>query len=88
MRIYNGEWTLYSILEQVSQPQTKDIDLKKLNEIVSRIPTHEIRKRRKKMDMFFEEVLVDADPNRGINFVNLLQILAQYNVLKNRDGLE
>lgn len=85
MGVYYGEWTVSRINEEVYKP---DVNLKRLNEVISRMPGHEFRKRRVKLDMFYSEVMADADPDRGIDFLNLFLILAQYNVLKNREGLE
>ena len=39
------------------------------------------------MNMFYEEVLVSADPDRGISFNTLLMILAHYKVINDNKSL-
>jgi len=67
--------------------QSVEIDLKKLNEKLSHLPVEEIRQRRIRRNMFCEEVLVSADPDRGIAFTALLMILAQHKVINDNKSL-
>lgn len=67
--------------------QNLKIDLKKLNEKLSYLPVEEVRQRRIRRNMFCEEVLVSADPDRGIAFTALLMILAQHKVINDNKSL-
>ncbi|KAH0551448.1 hypothetical protein GP486_007337 [Trichoglossum hirsutum] len=101
MRIYDGEFTVGRILEDCrvdpataarrntdSAPGIVDgVNLVALRRRLSQIPVHEIRRRRKKFNIFFEEVLVSADPDRGISFTSVLMILAHYNVISDNKSL-
>ena len=101
MRIYEGENTVQSILEDCRQDPAsaggtssasskvvEGIDLEKLARRMSRIPVHEIRRRRHRYKMFYEEVLVSADPDRGISFTSVLMILAHYKVINDSKSLK
>lgn len=57
------------------------IDLKKLNERLARLDVPKIRERRRRFNIFFEEVMVSADPERGISFTTVLMVLAHYNII-------
>ncbi|KAI4729071.1 hypothetical protein E4T49_03176 [Aureobasidium sp. EXF-10728] len=100
MRIYDGDFTVSNIIADcTSRPHRahplgldgpKDgpqIDLEKLNERLSEIPVLEIQRRRKRMNIFYEEVLVSADPDRGVEFNSLLMILAHYKVINDNKSL-
>jgi hypothetical protein len=39
------------------------------------------------MDLFYTEILMSADPDRGVSFLSVLRILAQYNIVKDETGL-
>lgn len=100
MGIYDGDYSVRSILEDC-QPQSRDfprssvrsgrliegVDLAMLNERLSTIPIAEIRQRRARMNIFYQEILVSADPDRGISFTSLLMILAHYNVINDTKSL-
>ncbi|PNS19004.1 hypothetical protein CAC42_6099 [Sphaceloma murrayae] len=100
MRIYDGDFTVTNIIHDCSRnphettttalntaKRTPDIDLDKLNERLNELPTDEIRKRRQRMNQFYEEVLVSADPDKGIEFNALLMILAHYKVINDNRSL-
>jgi hypothetical protein len=97
MRIYDGEFTVGSILDECrlqprdsTLPRNKgsdEVDLKKLGSIVNRIPVDTVRLRRQRLNTFYEEVLVSADPDRGISFSGCLMILAHYNVINDSQSL-
>ena len=98
MRIYDGDFTVRRLIEHcsVSRPiselpidgrEVYDIDIKKLNERMAELPLDEIRRRRARMNIFYEEVLVSADPDRGIAFNSLLMILAHYKVINDNRSL-
>jgi hypothetical protein len=75
-------------LDGASGFEPVQIDLAKLNAKLNEIPVEEIRKRRSRMNTFYEEVLVSADPDRGIAFGALLMILAHYKVINDNRSLK
>jgi len=91
MRIYDGDFTVGRIKEDCSvQPDdppspnrrvVDGIDLDKLAERVNQIPVAEIRQRRERMNVFYQEVLLTAEPERGIPFTAVLFLLTHYNVI-------
>lgn len=91
MRIYDGDFTVGRIKEdcsvQVDDPPNPKrrvvagIDLDKLAERVNQIPVAEIRQRRERMNVFYQEVLLTAEPDRGIPFTAVLFLLTHYNVI-------
>ena len=98
MRIYDGDFTVARLVEDCSKPRRQsvlgeghdeppEIDLKKLNARLSELPVDAIRKRRRRMNAFYEEVLVSSDPDKGISFTTLLMILAHYNVINDNKSL-
>ncbi|EXJ92665.1 hypothetical protein A1O3_01217 [Capronia epimyces CBS 606.96] len=97
MRIYDGDFTVRSIKEDCSvQPGdpvrpgvrvVDGIDLDKLAERVNQIPVAEIRRRRERMNVFYQEVMLTADPDRGIPFTACLFLLAHYNVITDSRSL-
>lgn len=99
MRIYDGDFTVSRIIEDCSKPspdhglplegrkQTPEIDLNRLNDRLSELPIDEIRRRRSRMNRFFEEMLNGSDPDRGIHFTSLLITLAHYKVINDNKSL-
>lgn len=100
MRIYDGDFTVRNILEGCRRKphratplnfdgpaDTPEIDLERLNDRLAGLPVEEIRRRRARMNTFYEEVLVSADPDRGIEFNGLLMILAHYKVINDNKSL-
>ena len=100
MRIYHGDYTVGRILEDsrrdptVAQsnstytPRVTDkVDLDLLSRRISEIPVQEIRRRRQILNTFYEEVLVSADPDRGISFTSVLMILVHYKVINENKSL-
>lgn len=102
MRIYDAEDSVHQILEDVrnEQPsarhmsigttggQSTGIDLRKLNERLSHIDVERVRERRRRFDIFYEEVMVSAEPDRGISFTTVLMIIAHYNVINDSKSLK
>lgn len=96
MRIYDGDFTVSNILDDVlphlshraaalaldgtslrhsmhpdgikKRPMDTPIDLDALNARMSEIPIEEIRRRRRRMNTFYEEVLVSADQTGVLSF--------------------
>ncbi|CAI7660877.1 unnamed protein product [Penicillium glandicola] len=116
MRIYEGEFSVGSILEKcridphrnsmasyarnsmvsLAEPRqsmgpnsrvSSGVDIEVLSRIISQIPVHSIRERRRRLNTFYEEVLVSADPDRGISFHQCLMILAHHNVISDSKSL-
>ena len=63
------------------------LDLDKLGERLRHIPLEEIQHRRQRMEVFYQEMLLSADPDRGISFSTCLMILAHYNVIEDSRSL-
>ncbi|MCJ1468760.1 calcium channel protein [Pseudocyphellaria aurata] len=102
MRIYDGEHSVNRILEDCSVEirgsetpagvvhgidRAKGIDLARLNNRISTINVPDIRRRRERMELFFQEIMVSANVDRGINFTSCLMILAHYNVISDTKSL-
>jgi voltage-dependent calcium channel len=100
MRIYEGDFTVRNIMEdcsaqpgetgaeQVQHRRVVDgIDLDKLAERLRHIPVEEIRQRKQRMEVFYQEMMLSADPERGISFSSCLMILAHYNVIEDSRSL-
>ncbi|TAQ88335.1 hypothetical protein B7494_g3339 [Chlorociboria aeruginascens] len=100
MRIYTHEDSIRRILEDVqSQPTSgrinsistasaaSGVDLKALNARVAKIDRRAVRDSRARYNLFFEEIMVSADPDRGISFTTVLMILAHYNVISDNKSL-
>ncbi|KAL9018285.1 MAG: hypothetical protein Q9185_004388 [Variospora sp. 1 TL-2023] len=97
MRIYDGDHSVNSILADCkvdtrgmdSPPPgvVQGVDLDALNRRLATIDVAEIRRRRKKMELFFQEIMVSADVDRGINFTSCLMILAHYNIISDGKSL-
>ncbi|OAA39161.1 cation channel family protein [Metarhizium rileyi] len=94
MRIYQPEDSISQILEDVREESKSarhlsvattnfysDIDIDRLNQRLARLDVERIRERRRRFKIFFGEVLVSADPDRGIAFTDVLLILAHYNII-------
>ncbi|KAE8355547.1 Ion transport protein-domain-containing protein [Aspergillus coremiiformis] len=98
MRIYDDEFTIGRILEECrvdgrDSPPTHrrvvdGVDLDKMAKILRRIPVDEVRGRRQRLKTFYEEVLVSAEPVRGISFHSCLMILAHHNVINDSKSLK
>jgi len=98
MRIYAGsDQSVHRILEgckvetrgnETPPPGViHGIDLDAMNAQLSKIDVADIRRRRDRMEIFFQEVMVSAHPDRGINFTSCLMILAHYNVISDSKSL-
>ncbi len=96
MRIYDGEFTVGKLLEDCRQaPGDNDapgrvvegVNLDQLAQRISRVPVAEIRRRRQRLNVFYEEILVSADVDRGISFTSVLMILAHYKVINDNKSL-
>jgi len=101
MRIYDEEDSVRRILEDVqvqtpairgnsvaSASQVIGIDLNALNQRIAQIDAKKVRQRRHRYNIFYQEVMVSADPDRGISFNTVLMILAHYNVINDTKSLK
>ena len=99
MRIYEDDYTVRNILDDCSinprdsfQVHTAGrivhgVDLDRLNNRLNSIPVADIRRKRARMNVFYEEIMVSADPDRGISFTSCLMTLAHYNVIEDSKSL-
>ncbi|KAI2635172.1 ion transporter [Xylaria nigripes] len=101
MRIYGPEDSVSRILEDVrghdqeNQRHTSMITLsdvtgihvKKLNARLALIDVAKVRERRRRYNIFYEEVMVSADAERGISFTTVLMIMAHYNIISDSKSL-
>ncbi|OCK85943.1 hypothetical protein K432DRAFT_421393 [Lepidopterella palustris CBS 459.81] len=99
MRIYDGDFTVRRLIEDCrvtrrlselpveGHDPVAEIDLEKLNRRLAELPREDIRRRRARMNTFYEEVLVSSDPDKGIAFNALLMILAHYKVINDNKSL-
>ncbi|KAH7326761.1 Ion transport protein-domain-containing protein [Stachybotrys elegans] len=102
MRIYDPEDSISRILEDVREEDSKanrhmsitakggndSIDINKLKERLAQIDSEKIRQRRHRFNVFYDEVMVTADPDRGIGFTSVLMILAHYNIITDSKSLK
>ncbi|KAI9734913.1 MAG: calcium channel protein [Cirrosporium novae-zelandiae] len=96
MRIYDPDWSVRSILEDCQAPRREStmnhrivegVDLDRLTTRLAHLPIYEVRRRRERMNIFYEEMLVSADKDKGISFTALLMIIAHYNVISDQKSL-
>lgn len=96
MRIYDGDFTVRNLVEDCSvqlgdstanRRIVAGIDLDMLNARLNAIPLQEIRARRTQMEIFYQEMLLSADSEKGISFTSCLMILAHYNVISDSKSL-
>lgn len=98
MRIYDGDHTVRRILDdckvdvqRMDHPPPgviEGVNIAKLNQRLASIDVPEIRRRRKVMELFFQEIMVSADVDRGINFTSCLMILAHYKIISDGKSLK
>jgi hypothetical protein len=101
MRIYEPEDSIHRILEdvQLQAPNSRTasiattsaatgIDLQKLNTRIAQIDGKKVQERRRIYNIFYEEVMVSADLDRGISFLSVLMILAHYNIISDNKSLK
>ncbi|KAK6586310.1 hypothetical protein PZA11_001367 [Diplocarpon coronariae] len=100
MRIYPHEHSVGRILEDlqtvptaarhmsISSSSTPSINVRALNKRLTHIDVQAIQRSRARYNLFFEEVMVSADVDRGISFTTVLMILAHYNVISDNKSLK
>lgn len=100
MRIYPPEHSVHSILDDIrgDMPASRHgsisttsalggVNIKSLNARLDEIDIVTVRERRRKYNIFYEEVMVSADPDKGISFTTVLMILAHYNIINDSKSL-
>lgn len=101
MRIYTHENSVRQILEDIREatPPSRhasistatilgnDINVNSLNRRIDEIDVSVVRERRRRYNLFYEEVMVSADPDKGISFTTVLMILAHYNIINDSKSL-
>ena len=102
MRIYGPEDSVHQIMDDVRNDANKaarhtsiattsgysDLDIGKLNNRLAQLDVTKIRERRRRFNIFYEEVLVSADPDKGITFTSVLMILAHYKIINDSKSLK
>ncbi|SPN97819.1 related to voltage gated Ca2+ channel [Cephalotrichum gorgonifer] len=64
------------------------VDLDKLNERLSHLDVARVRERRRRFNIFYEEMMVSADVDKGISFTNVMMTIAHYNVINDSKSLK
>ncbi|XMA11365.1 hypothetical protein WAI453_004156 [Rhynchosporium graminicola] len=102
MRIYPHEHSVRRILEDIQPEPTSGrvmsisstsaavtgVSLRALNSRLNQIDAKAIQRSRTRYNLFYEEVMVSADVDRGISFTAVLMILAHYNVISDNKSLK
>ncbi|KAI0404915.1 ion transporter [Xylaria palmicola] len=101
MRVYEPEDSVSRILEDVrggdqgpgrhasiaTASDLSGVDIRKLNERLSMIDIEGVRARRRRYNIFYEEIMVSADLDRGISFTTVLMTMAHYNIISDSKSL-
>ncbi|KAI0172029.1 Ion transport protein-domain-containing protein [Hypoxylon sp. FL1284] len=100
MRIYDAEDSIRQILEDVrnddahmrhsSLANTSNLgglNIKMLNERLANIDVRKVQERRRRFNIFYEEIMVSADPVQGISFTTVLMIMAHYKIISDSKSL-
>ncbi|KAI0387275.1 Ion transport protein-domain-containing protein [Hypomontagnella monticulosa] len=101
MRIYDSEDSVRQILDDVRNDESSSmrhssiaaasglggVNIKKLNDRLAQIDVQKVRERRKRFNIFYEEVMVSADPVQGISFTTVLMIMAHYKIISDSKSL-
>lgn len=101
MRIYDSEDSVGQILDDIKTEEPPSsrhasiattsaldgIDIHRLNARLARIDIQKVQERRRRFNIFCEEVMVSADPDRGISFTGVLMIMAHYKIISDSKSL-
>ncbi|RYP62124.1 hypothetical protein DL771_009843 [Monosporascus sp. 5C6A] len=101
MRIYDADDSVRQILDDIRTEEAPPsrhasivtasavdgVDIRRLNERLAQIDVHQVRERRRRYNIFCEEVMVSADADRGISFTTVLMILAHYKIISDNKSL-
>ncbi|KAI2616587.1 Ion transport protein-domain-containing protein [Hypoxylon sp. NC1633] len=100
MRIYDSEDSVRQILEDIRSDETPmrhssiatasnlgGVNIQRLNERLAQIDVRKVQERRRRFNIFYEEVMVSADPVQGISFTTVLMIMAHYKIISDSKSL-
>lgn len=98
MRIYEEPFTVHEILRKARVEQrsstgrtlrvVEGINLNTLNKCIAEIPKQKIQKQRQIYTLFYEECLVSADKDYGVEFGTVLLVLAHYKIINDNKSLK
>ncbi|TQS36328.1 hypothetical protein Golomagni_03227 [Golovinomyces magnicellulatus] len=95
IKIYPPEHSIRQILKDVNQASVRTpvnaasgLDLMELNRRISMIDPEAVRQSRNQFNLFYEEIMVSADTDRGISFTTFLMVLAHYRVIHDNKSLK
>jgi voltage-dependent calcium channel len=96
MRVYEGDYTIRALMEDCTVEPGEvykrrrvidGIDIDLLNARLRHIPIEDVRMKKQRMEVFYQEMMLSADPDLGISFKNTLMTLAHYNVIEDSRSL-
>ncbi|OTB03084.1 hypothetical protein M426DRAFT_61041 [Hypoxylon sp. CI-4A] len=100
MRIYDSEDSVHQILDDIRTDETPmrhssmasasnlgGVDIKRLNDRLANIDVRKVQEQRRRFNIFYEEVMVSADPIQGISFTTVLMIMAHYKIISDSKSL-
>lgn len=100
MRIYPPEDSVRQVLDDVREERPSSrhasistanqhghVNLHRLNRRLDEIDIKAVQERRRRYNIFYEEVMISADPDKGISFTTVLMILAHYNIINDSKSL-
>ncbi|KAI1107697.1 Ion transport protein-domain-containing protein [Jackrogersella minutella] len=100
MRIYDSEDSVRQILDDIrndDEPMRHTsiatasnlggVDIRRLNQRLDQIDVRKVQDRRRRFNIFYEEVMVSADPIQGISFTTVLMIMAHYKIISDNKSL-
>lgn len=98
MRIYDKEFSVQSLVQDcqkvrrtstlpVDDRGSVEIDVHKLNARLARMPVARYRERRRRLNVFYQEVRDSQNADSGISFDSLLMILAHYKIINDNKSL-
>ncbi|KAI1094152.1 Ion transport protein-domain-containing protein [Rostrohypoxylon terebratum] len=100
MRIYDSEDSVHQILDDIRNDEEPmrhssiatasnlgGVDIRRLNNRLNQIDVRKVQERRRRFNIFYEEVMVSADPVQGISFTTVLMIMAHYKIISDSKSL-
>lgn len=101
MRIYDSEDSVHHILEDIRSDDSPmrhssmatgsnlgGVDIRRLNQRLAQIDVRKVQEQRRRFNIFYEEVMVSADPIQGISFTTVLMIMAHYKIISDNKSLK
>lgn len=99
MRIYDDEYSIHRIIEDCKKTRRQselpveesrkgvELDINKLNAKLARMPHARVQERKRRLNVFYQEVLNSQNADSGISFNTLLMILAHYKIINDNKSL-